>query len=93
MVCVLTRVSPRVDIFFECLLFGMFKVSRLRNINAIFVKFYKSALQFQLTFVKYTKARGNRNCAEIGLIGHFMQIFSIFKNACSIKSVYIARII
>jgi hypothetical protein len=28
--------------------------------------------------------QSNGNCTEISLIGHFMQIFSIAKNACSI---------
>ena len=42
--------------------------------------------------MKYAKARGNGNCAEIGLIGHFMQIFSIFKMLVRIK-ISISRIV
>ena len=61
--------------FLGCLLFGMFKVSRLRNINNTCKTLYSAIL---VNFCEIRKARGNKNCAEIGLIGHFMPIFSIF---------------
>ena len=42
--------------------------------------------------MKYEKIRGNGNCAEIRLIGHFVQIFAFFKILVRVK-VSISRII
>ena len=42
--------------------------------------------------MKYEKIRGNGNCAEIRLIGHFVQIFAFFKILVRVK-VSIFRII
>ena len=63
------------------------------EMSTIFVQFYKSTYVILDNFygIRKIKARGNGNCAEISLTGHFMQIFSIFSNACSIKSIHISH--
>ena len=58
----------------------MFEVLRLK-VSTVFLKFYKRTMQLNI-LVNICEIRKstmvNGNCAEIGLIGHFMQIFSIF---------------
>ena len=76
----------RVDILLWHLLFGMFEISnQSKEISRLSANF------IVLTSVKYAKARGNGICAEISLIGHFMQIFNIFEDAFSIKSIDVSH--
>ena len=61
----------------------MLDVGRLKNISTTFRNSMKIALIF---IVDIHQMRNNRESTYFNLIGHFLQIFGILKNTCSIAN-------
>ena len=82
---ILMRLTPFLGVCHNNYLCSEFvlDIGRLKDISTTFRNSMKIALNF---IVNINQMRNNHESTCFNLIGHFLQIFGILKNACSISN-------